>query len=807
MTAGLTIAEFWTSLPLIVRGGPDGLQRLGWLVLLKIIDTRRPTLLPEALRWSRWASRGGLPGGALTRFVEDTLLPGLSAIEGDDPMSVAVRDVFTDFRKEAYPPVVHRDIVEAIDAFDLSLCPGVGDLVDLVPGALSPALADFVVGLLDPRPGEAILDLACGTGEILTRIVEHLRRNAGGAGGTRVGGFEASRMLLALCMMDLLLHEAEIPVLVRRSPHTSWSNHEGERADVIVALRPVAISLDDRARVQPFLGALPDPFRSADWVGLSIHLAMNRLRPGGRAVLAVGDEFLGGGGTRRLREWLLEECNLHTLVRLERERLLFFTKGEPTREVWFYDAGQLAGLEETAAWWSDRRETDRAYRVSLREIQMQDHRLNMRRLDAARNPAPARVLSLELRRFRGFEKLKLTLPPHGPAVFLGANGAGKSSVIECLAMLLSSFTIALTDESSSERFPTVVEDIKEGAPSASLGATFSASGEKLDWEILVRRTPRSVETSANIGSQTNAVRDYLQRFERASLPVLAYYSAARGLGEERRSFAHPSALPQTDSYLGAFSRGLGPFADFISWFRLEEGHENQVRLRRDPAFRNPRLEVVRRALQIFLSTLGAARYEGMHIERDEDDKEGILVVEKDGVPLRIDQLSEGEKNTLLLVADLARRFAVANPALGDPLQGEGIVLIDEVDLHLHPAWQRAVLPAFAATFPHAQIIATTHSPQVLSLVPHQNVFILKDFELAKGTPHTYGRDSNAILAEVMDTPERPPETEERVRRISDLIDREEVGEAKAALQELASIIGERDAEVTRLQTLLHFLHD
>ena len=163
---------------------------------------------------------------------------------------------------------------------------------------------------------------------------------------------------------------------------------------------------------------------------------------------------------------------------------------------------------------------------------------------------------------------------------------------------------------------------------------------------------------------------------------------------------------------------------------------------------------------------------------------------------------------LMLVTDLARRLAIANPGLGvDALQGQGIVLIDEIDLHLHPQWQRMVIPSLTRTFPNCQFIVTTHSPQVLSKVKKENVFILEDYKLVEVTPHTYGRDSNSILYELMDVKERPGDVQEKIDACFALIDEEKIEEAKVKLQELEDLLGENDAEIVRARTLISFLTD
>jgi predicted ATP-binding protein involved in virulence len=315
-----------------------------------------------------------------------------------------------------------------------------------------------------------------------------------------------------------------------------------------------------------------------------------------------------------------------------------------------------------------------------------------------------------------------------------------------------------------------------------------------------------------IGRHAEALSEQLRERASANLPVLCYYPATRGLSDETDGRRPTYPFRQLYAYDRAFRREAGHFQDFIRWFRLEEDLENQIRLRDNPQHRSPLLDVVRRAIERFLSLLGAAYFSFLRIERPKEvmpgtaSFEGSLLVDKDGKPLRIDQLSEGERNSILLIADLARRFALANPGREDPLEGSGIVLIDEIDLHLHPAWQRGFLPALVATFPRCQFLVSTHSPQALSRITKENVFVLENFEL-RITPFTYGRDSNSILDEVMGVPERPEEVSAKIREVADLIDRDRIKEARAELKALADLLGEQDSEVVRLKTLMAFLND
>jgi predicted ATP-binding protein involved in virulence len=177
---------------------------------------------------------------------------------------------------------------------------------------------------------------------------------------------------------------------------------------------------------------------------------------------------------------------------------------------------------------------------------------------------------------------------------------------------------------------------------------------------------------------------------------------------------------------------------------------------------------------------------------------------KTGVLLAFDQLSDGQKNILGMVADMAYRAATLNPHLGDDVleKTPGIVLIDEIDQHLHPSWQRRIIRDLRKTFPNVQFIVTTHSPQVLSEVPREEITLLDDFQAYAAAAPTEGRDTNSTLAEVFGVPAHPRETIEAIGAITNLIDEGRYPEAKEKLGTLARKVTERDPEVARLQTML-----
>ena len=180
---------------------------------------------------------------------------------------------------------------------------------------------------------------------------------------------------------------------------------------------------------------------------------------------------------------------------------------------------------------------------------------------------------------------------------------------------------------------------------------------------------------------------------------------------------------------------------------------------------------------------------------------GRLTIEKDRTPLYLDQLSDGERRLILLVGDVARRMAILNPHLDDPTASPGVLLADEIDLHLHPGWQRRVMPALRAAFSGVQLIVTTHSPQVLASVSSEAVVMMKDFKFLPGHPKTFGRDTNTLLDTVFEVPERPEEIMAQLRTLYKVMKRRPA-EARALYEELRQTLEEDDPELARIETLL-----
>ena len=193
-----------------------------------------------------------------------------------------------------------------------------------------------------------------------------------------------------------------------------------------------------------------------------------------------------------------------------------------------------------------------------------------------------------------------------------------------------------------------------------------------------------------------------------------------------------------------------------------------------------------------------------HLRVDGDERPRLLI-DRGSTTVAVRQLSDGERGTLALVLDLTRRLAQANPEMDDPAaEAEAVVLIDEIDLHLHPKWQRQIVRNLTAAFPRCQFIATTHSPQVIGEVEHDRIQIIADGQVYSPT-HSYGVDSSRVLEEIMDADPRAQEVNALLSQISQEVGKQRYEGARGLLVQLVGKLGEDDPEVTRIRTLLDFM--
>jgi len=426
-----------------------------------------------------------------------------------------------------------------------------------------------------------------------------------------------------------------------------------------------------------------------------------------------------------------------------------------------------------------------------------------------------RLLNLELENFRCFQRLKVDLAPQadraeasrkgGLIVFVAENGEGKTAILEAVRHLLAPFitrfpkTSAPRLKDSDFREEWELQYTLEGTrlrrkprkPVMRLAAEAEfGAGRKAVWDLAIKRdrtdkTLEAVKERDFLGlralyAEADRFIDGDNEEHPIPYPIFAYYNTERAVirnkPERRRGFQ--KEFSRADAYDGALDKGLN-YKKIVEWFCYVEHKQDQgMKASRDWDYRSLETQTIQLAVEKLLPGFRNIRTVSNPLDLviDVEDEDGVVKA------CRIDtQLSDGYKCVLVLVLDLVSRILEANSMLPDMtpaklLDAEGVVLIDEVDLHLHPSWQQRVLPDLCRTFPNIQFIVTTHSPQVLSSVPKECVRIIQNGEVMSVDMQTQGVASQDILTGVFDT-YPAPRTDPFTRMLEDYADMSLRGEA------------------------------
>lgn len=415
------------------------------------------------------------------------------------------------------------------------------------------------------------------------------------------------------------------------------------------------------------------------------------------------------------------------------------------------------------------------------------------------------IHKLKLESFRGAPCLPLEFDKK-LNVFVGMNGAGKSTILDATAILLSWLVNRIKHAGVSGRaIPET--DIKNGESSANLEITFDEDGSYFGWNIVKVRQGRRRKGAASVLTSVSEVAKRMQDglsdgSAQINLPLFAYYPVNRAVLDIPLRIRAKDSFDQLSAYDESLTSGAS-FRAFFEWFREREDLENENRKYADQLikpeefqFPDPQLETVRRALALFMP-----EFTDLTVRRNPLRMEVI----KDGEPLTVNQLSDGEKCLMAMVGDMARRMAIANPLRSDPLEGEGAILIDEIDLHLHPAWQRKVIPTLREVFPNCQFLISTHSPHVITHIQAENLYLLdmtaKGLEALRPS-ESYGKTVERVLEDLMGLETtRPEEVNRALVQLYGQIDDGDLAEAKSAIEKLEKQIG-ADPELVKANVLI-----
>jgi len=451
-----------------------------------------------------------------------------------------------------------------------------------------------------------------------------------------------------------------------------------------------------------------------------------------------------------------------------------------------------------------------------------------------------KLAKIDITYFRCFESLAIKLHPD-INVFVGANGAGKSSILDAIAIALYEIVAANGGGGKSQRKmqgaallptdiyiddPSVLDlfDSRKSFVQVSAGVTNYYPVEEftgktpdgkealLEWaEFIEYRPPVMFIYDTSASERVSELHRYIKTLwleirkspqALIPLPVVAYYRATRKMGGmPELGDIFKLDLSRDKAFVSALDAAAN-FTAMCQWFYLRENAELRanVNAQNGDSREFADLQAVRQALKLTIEGLERVYFDGS------PPRLMVEIREFDGSlrSFELAQLSDGYRNLLALVLDFARRLAQANPNWPNPLEAPGILLIDEIELHLHPRWQQKVIPVLRAAFPNTQLIVSTHSPAVLTTVRREHIKLLgadHQFEQIPDDVGTYGADNSRVLAEVFGTYPRPQniDTVQQLAEYWQAVEAEkhDTDQVKALRQELESALGTSDPDLLR----------
>jgi type I restriction enzyme M protein len=409
-----------------LNGDAQRVEQLGWMLFLKIfsdkdkelelLDDKYRSPIPDEFHWVKekgnWAGDDeGITGDELLAFVDQKLFPALRNLDVSTghQRALIVREVFTGNNNYMKSGINIRKVLNKLNELDFNVAKERHAFGELYEGILKDlqsagksgefytprAITNFITDMINPILGEKILDPSCGTGGYLTSAIEHLKLQANNVEERQgiqqdIMGWEYKPLPYLLAITNLILHDIEVPnITFRDSLDQPLSNYkEKDRVNVILANPPFGGIVANNNE-----NNFPTNFRTRESADLFLILMIHLLKQGGRAGIVLPDGSLTGEGVKqRVRQKLLEECNLYTIIRLPNSvfqpyatvatNLLFFNKGQPTKDVWYYEHRLPEGqksysktktirLEEfnpIKAWWNNRQESEVSWRVDIQTI-------------------------------------------------------------------------------------------------------------------------------------------------------------------------------------------------------------------------------------------------------------------------------------------------------------------------------------------------------------------------------------------------------------------------------------------------------
>ncbi len=405
-----------------LSGDAQRIEQLGWMIFLKlfddkdkekeILDLKYKSPIPAELQWRNWAENDeGITGDELINFVNNKLFPTLKELQIglDDKLGVIIRNIFDGTNNYMKSGTTFRQAINKLNEIDFNsskehhifnaiyedVLQGLATKKDTGEFYTPRAVTQFIVDMVNPQLGEKICDPACGTAGFLVCAIENLKNQVKNVADRKtlqetITGTELKPLPYMLSVVNLITHDIEIPQIENTDALSRelTSIKQKDRVDIIVANPPFGGVVGDGMETN-----FPLNYRTKESADLFLILFIQLLKDGGRAGIVLPDGSLTGEGVKqRVRQKLLEDCNVHTIVRLPQSvfapyatvntNLIFFEKGKQTKEIWYYEHTLPEGykaysktkpirieeFEGVKEWWNNRVEHDFAWKVPIETI-------------------------------------------------------------------------------------------------------------------------------------------------------------------------------------------------------------------------------------------------------------------------------------------------------------------------------------------------------------------------------------------------------------------------------------------------------
>ena len=407
-----------------------------------------------------------------------------------------------------------------------------------------------------------------------------------------------------------------------------------------------------------------------------------------------------------------------------------------------------------------------------------------------------KINTLEFTNFRGIKNISFNLEGKS-TVFFGINGVGKSSILRGINLLFSQIIKKIVKNRFKQGIIIELSDISTVAQACKQKAElfFSDDFSVEYFQAMEKKTKKRIHAQPSLES---IGKYFEQKYSDAdtNMPIFVNYGVNRLVLDVPVRIRTKHIFDREAAFEKAIESRID-FRTFFEWFRYQEDFENQQKVRAKRNYEDIKLKAVRTAILNMFDGFSNLRIERHPLS---------MKINKGKTTLSVEQLSDGEKCTLALIGDLARRLSLANPSGKNPLQGEGVVLIDEIELHMHPTWQREILSKLKKTFPNIQFIITTHSPQVLGEVGED--FTLFSLAIKNGgleyskAGSLIGWDSNYILEDFMNTTSLSLQTKGMINSMYDDYKNGDYKTAKEKAQRLEAMTNSAHEDVVKINILL-----